>query len=152
MEIFDFFQALIFLIFVRIMVFILPQRKLAQVVIPILKKPVRSAQNFSTNVKKNVKENTVQVFRVTRAVRVVGERLPGKTSCLVQAIAAQMILILRQSPAELCIGIRSKKISDKNQFIAHAWLSWRGQPVLGEVEDLETYRLMESTTSQADTR
>jgi len=64
--------------------------------------------------------------RVVWAVSVLGSRMPG--SCLVQALAAQLMLGRRGLSATLRIGVG---LDAQGAFIAHAWLESKGEIIIG---------------------
>lgn len=74
--------------------------------------------------------------KVIWAVSLAGRHVPRTRSCLIQALAAQVLLARRGHPACLRIGVAR---GEKGQLQAHAWLESRGQVVLGGTEDLSRY-------------
>lgn len=64
--------------------------------------------------------------RIAWAVSVVGSRFPG--SCLVQALAAQLMLGRRGVLATLRIGVA---LDEEGAFRAHAWLESSGKIIIG---------------------
>lgn len=58
----------------------------------------------------------------------LAQRLPWRADCLVQALAAQGMLMRRGVPSEIAIG--TAKHPD-GSFEAHAWLVCRGEIILG---------------------
>jgi hypothetical protein len=65
--------------------------------------------------------------RIAWAVGVAGRILPENT-CLVRALAAQVLLARRGHPSELRVGVAS---GSGRAFEAHAWLEWNGQVLIG---------------------
>jgi hypothetical protein len=75
--------------------------------------------------------------RIAWAIRVAGRYVPGVT-CLVQALAAQVLLEQEGHPACLCIGVAK----DKNgRLQAHAWTESGGKVVVGG-GNLSSYTLL----------
>lgn len=72
--------------------------------------------------------------RVAWAVASAGRYMPGAT-CLVQALAAQLLLEREGQPACLRIGVAR---TEPTQLQAHAWVESQGKIVFGAA-DLERY-------------
>ena len=68
------------------------------------------------------------VDRVSFAIPRVGQRVPWRADCLVQALAAQQWLGRRGIPTTLVIGVRKPGPAD---FEAHAWLMAADRIVTG---------------------
>ena len=62
------------------------------------------------------------------AVRRASRRVPWRTVCFQEGLAAQWMLRRRGAPARLHYGIRS----DADRLSAHVWVTLRGRPVIGE--------------------
>lgn len=80
--------------------------------------------------------------RVGWAVRAAAARLPWHSTCLVQAMAAALLLRRRSVPATLSLGVARDQ---EAQLSAHAWLSC-GDLVLtgehaGEFQELQRFVL-----------
>lgn len=74
--------------------------------------------------------------QLVRAVEVASRRVPGADTCLVRALAAQVLLARAGYPTELHIGaIRGPT----GALAAHAWLESRGQVVIGDDANLPAY-------------
>jgi hypothetical protein len=58
------------------------------------------------------------VERVAYAVPIMGLRVPWRSDCVVQALAARRWLARGDIAARICIGVRK----DEQGFAAHAWL------------------------------
>jgi len=72
--------------------------------------------------------NEAPVEQLARAVRLAADGLPVSTSCLVRALAGEVLLRRRGYPAHLCIGVAHPAGS---AWHAHAWLESDGRVVLG---------------------
>ena len=72
--------------------------------------------------------------RIAWAVRAAGRSVP-KATCLVQALAAQVLLRREGYPACFCIGVVR---SEEEKVQAHAWVESEGKVVVGGSE-LERY-------------
>jgi Transglutaminase-like superfamily len=66
--------------------------------------------------------------RVIWAVAVVGNHFPSIGTCLMQALAAHVLLGRRHCPAQLHIGVTR---DGKGKFLGHAWLESNGNVILG---------------------
>lgn len=62
-----------------------------------------------------------------------------KATCLVQALAAQLLLTRHGHMADLQIGVSQAK-----GFEAHAWLEFEGRVVLGGVTNLSDYVVLKA--------
>src|SRR5690349_23636698 len=82
--------------------------------------------------------------RIAWAVAAAGRRVPGAT-CLVQALAAQVLLARHGLVAELRIGVARAT----EGIEAHAWLELDGEPIFGEPDRLRhtVFPLHQSRTS-----
>jgi len=82
--------------------------------------------------------------RIAWAVAAAGRRVPGAT-CLVQALAAQVLLARHGHVAELRIGVARTT----EGIEAHAWLERDGEPIFGEPDRLRhtVFPLHQSRTS-----
>ncbi len=59
------------------------------------------------------------IARVAFAVPRMGSRVPWRSDCLIQALAARRWLAGQGIASELCIGVRAPR---EPEFAAHAWL------------------------------
>lgn len=64
---------------------------------------------------------------IGRAVTRVSNRLPGRPTCLPQALATQRMLRRRRIPNRLHLGV-----ANRGDPTAHAWVTVEGRPVVGE--------------------
>ena len=71
--------------------------------------------------------------RVAYAVPVMGSRVPWRSDCLIQALAARRWLARASVPSDVCIGVRK----DEQGFLAHAWLKVGERIVTGG--DISSY-------------
>lgn len=77
------------------------------------------------------------VDRLAWAVRIARRRLPG-TSCLASALALQRMLSADGHESELHIGVARTG----GDFAAHAWLTHKGEILVGEEEHEDYTRLV----------
>ncbi len=73
----------------------------------------------------------VDVRPVGLAVQRAARRLPWRTVCFQQGLAAQWMLRRRGAPARLHYGVRN----DADRLSAHVWVTLDGQPVIGAERD-----------------
>ncbi|HUP39585.1 MAG TPA: lasso peptide biosynthesis B2 protein [Vicinamibacterales bacterium] len=76
--------------------------------------------------------------RVAWAVSSVASRLPGRNSCLIEALAAEAMLRRRGYECQLRLGVPPARPTNA-PFAAHAWIEHDGHVVIGEVQDLPDY-------------
>jgi hypothetical protein len=69
--------------------------------------------------------------RIVWAVETAGRAIPGMKNCLVQAVAAEAMLIRAGHPCELRIGAAK---NGPRELIAHAWLESEGRVLIGDFE------------------
>lgn len=76
------------------------------------------------------------IDRIAYVVPRIGRRVPWRSDCLVQAVAAQRWLARYAIPSSIRIGGRTRA----NRFDAHAWLVAAGTIVTGwDNAEFETY-------------
>ncbi len=71
------------------------------------------------------------LVRLRRLIRAMSRRLPWRTVCFHQGIAAQRILCRRGIAADLHYGVLKK---DSGGVEAHVWVTVRGEAVVGGEE------------------
>jgi|SRR5208282_3438378 len=89
----------------------------------------------------------VRADRIVWAVETASRAIPGMKNCLVQAVAAEAMLIQAGYPCELRIGA-AKKAPD--ELIAHAWVESEGRVVIGDFE-LDRYTPLMAPRLQSGT-
>lgn len=95
--------------------------------VTLLHHPVRTAHV------EDKADASAKVARVSFAVPRMGARVPWRSDCLVQALAAHRWLGRMGVDSELCIGVRDPS---RGTFEAHAWLKVGDRVVIGgEVAD-----------------
>ena len=87
-----------------------------------------------------------KVARISWAVTAAARRLPGCTSCLVKALAADAMLRRRGYPSELRFGVR-QRANHPTTLEAHAWIVSDDAVVVGALEDLSDYAVLRATGS-----
>lgn len=78
-------------------------------------------------------QRDVPIARVAWAIRAAGRRTPRST-CLVEALAAQLLLAQRGQQSDLRVGVARNA---SNEFAAHAWLEVGGKVVVGGATDMK---------------
>jgi hypothetical protein len=78
--------------------------------------------------------------RIAWSVQVMARRLPGKMTCLIQALAADAMLRRRGYQPQMRIGVAGRDRTGKIE--AHAWVECEGKVVIGDVDDLATYAIL----------
>lgn len=73
-------------------------------------------------------ESRVAALQVAQAIARAEKRMPWRSTCLVQALAAQWMLSRRRSQAWLRLGVARE---GQNDLRAHAWLESAGILVTG---------------------
>ncbi len=80
-------------------------------------------------------KNRVSLDRITWSVETCGRYIP-KTTCLIKALTAQVLLTRYGYQSKLHIGVA--KNGDKN-LDAHAWVESQGNILIGNLKDLSKF-------------
>lgn len=86
----------------------------------------RAARRRSSSIVQRYPAN--QPSSVIWAVGVVGRHFPSIGTCLMQALAAYVLLGRRDFTAQLHIGVTR---DEKGKFLGHAWLESNGTVIIG---------------------
>lgn len=73
------------------------------------------------------------------AVETAGNVTPGRYRCLHRSIVGHALLVANGHAATFNFGVTT----DDSEFSAHAWIECDGDVVIGDIEDLGTYRTFE---------
>lgn len=73
------------------------------------------------------------------AIAAAAARVPWRSDCLLQAMAAADWLCELSAQWEFCLGVRR---TETGQLEAHAWLKSHDRVVTGNLPDLETFALL----------
>jgi Transglutaminase-like superfamily len=120
-------QSLFFLAAIRAGLYVLPFQTLRRLLARIARKSNSSFPEASTG----------KFRRVIWAVTVASRHLPSVGTCLMQALAAHVMLGRRHCPTQVHIGVTRDK---QGKFLGHAWLESNGVVVIGaEALKLERY-------------
>jgi hypothetical protein len=109
-------RALVCCVLVRIAVWVVPSRTLLRHV----RKRVDAVESSKVG-------STLSIDRIAWSVRAAGRRVPRAT-CLVQALAVQLLLARSGHHSELRIGVIR---DDAGAFAAHAWVVAGGKVIVG---------------------
>jgi len=88
-----------------------------------------------------IKPNQTTLDMIAWAVTRASQYFPGANTCLVQALAAQILLSRRGIPARLRLGVFK---DDGDDLKAHAWVETNGIIVIGG-EEIEQYTPLTSS-------
>ena len=108
-------RAIIYLAAMRIGLWLLPPRVLL-------------GRRTASDVDTQQVDRRVTPKQIAWSVRVVSRYLPGTRSCLVQALATQVMLARRGHTADLRIGVAK---DEAGRFKAHAWVECAGAVIIG---------------------
>lgn len=86
---------------------------------------------------------SAKLDRITYVVPRLSDRLPWRSDCLIQAIAAQNWLSSLGAAGEIQIGVEHP---EGGAFGAHAWLLYDGEVITGG--DIERYQLLLGDTRE----
>lgn len=78
-------------------------------------------------------------YRVIQAVEVLSCHIAGGSSCLVRALAVQVLLGQQGCQTQLRIAVA---LEADGQFVAHAWVERHGRILTGNRADLDLYRVL----------
>jgi hypothetical protein len=94
-------------------------------------------------VKKYSRQNVVNPQSVDIVIRVVktASRYIPKATCLTQALAARCLLARQGHPTNMRIDVLK---GDKGDLMAHAWLEYGGNILIGELVDHAEYTALPS--------
>ena len=88
--------------------------------------------------KRALTADDVSPSAIAWAVGAVGRRYRARPTCLVEALAADIMLRRRQYPSVLHLGVR--KMDNRSRPLdGHAWVECEGSIVVGDLDNLEEY-------------
>ena len=76
-----------------------------------------------------------EIARVRKALTAVAAQLPGRTTCLPQALSAQLLLARRGVGTDLMVGF----LKDDDHLEGRTWLEYLDQMVIGDNGRLARY-------------
>lgn len=117
----DLLRAVGWLLVMRLGLWLLPFRRLREIVSTYLARPRRPRPGSA---------NAAEAARIAWAVQAVGPYVPA-TTCLTQALAAQVLLARAGHPVRVHIGVIREA---GGQFAAHAWVESAGRVLIGGTE------------------
>lgn len=102
---------------------------------------VRLAARASRPTSSAADASRAQRDRIVWAVNSTSKHLPGRKTCLLEALAGQVLLTRRGFPTRVKIGVRK---GDDGDLLAHAWLENNGDVVIGGPRsEVERYTVLE---------
>ncbi len=122
-------EAILCLAFIRLVVSWVPFRHIA----PHLGRPMEESPEEASTWSRHCAR------RVAWGIYRVKSRFPWKNTCLVQAIAAMIMLRRRHQPSTLYLGVSTQDA----EFEAHAWLR-SGEVVVTGGEEKNKYKVLSS--------
>jgi hypothetical protein len=94
----------------------------------------------------------LEIRRIVWAVTAAARRLPLRSTCLVEALAAEAMLARRGCACDLRFGVRTTdevyqgsspaSRAAAGRLTAHAWIEHRGVVILGQLESLNDYSVL----------
>jgi len=84
--------------------------------------------------------------RVAAAVSAAVRHLPGRSTCLVEALVVEAMLRRRGARPELRFGVRRPQGAER-PFEAHAWVETNGRIVIGDLDGLDHYAVLTDARS-----
>jgi hypothetical protein len=90
-------------------------------------------------------ESESSVARLAWAVAAVARRVPFRSTCLVESLAADAMLRRRGYASEIRFGVRAPSGGD---LAAHAWVEHEGAVVFGAVHELAEYSVLSSREAE----
>lgn len=103
------------------------------------RKPIKAVlQRFETTTSRSV-ASAAETELVGRAINSAGSRVPWRSDCLLQAMAASMWLDRIERSYKLNIGVRKNAAGELE---AHAWLTSGNHVVTGNLPDLKGFSPM----------
>jgi hypothetical protein len=122
------FQALVVVGLIRIGLWILPFRKVTQILSVLTRRDV--PDSLGKTIAPQDSDNKV-AWRVKTVSRLVPE-----ATCLTQALATQMLLRRCGQGSDLRIGVAK---GEGGKLEAHAWVELNGKVIIGKLPDLYRY-------------
>lgn len=101
--------------------------------------PFRFVRRLASSVGSWRSSALVPARQVAWAVRAVAPHLPGTSTCLMQALAAQALLTRYGHPARLLLGVAR---DPSRLLLAHAWVEGEDGVLIGG-DNLERYARLE---------
>ncbi len=124
---------LLFIVSVAVRVFSFPTLR------RLLSDPVQDRQPPG----QNVSRTTAQ--RVGWAVSAAARRVPWRSTCLIETLAAAVMLQRRRCPYDVRFGVRLS--SPSADLHAHAWLEHEGYVVVGDHGNLSDYAMLSARSA-----
>ena len=120
-----FVQAYIVMCLVRLGLFLLPFNRLQNLILK--SKKINGLAIASSE---------VTVGAIARAVNRSGKYSPGKPMCLARALTTAVLMGIYDFPYQINIGVAK---GESGKIEAHAWVTWEGKVMVGNLPDLSRY-------------
>lgn len=101
--------------------------------------PVRKRLRWVVSRLARVVPGTPSPHRIVWAVERADARLPGGRTCLMRSLTAEALLRLYSYDPVHRIGVNP---NGPDGFIAHSWLEWRDDILIGDLDDLSTFDVL----------
>lgn len=88
------------------------------------------------------KTNYISVNFIVWAVSVSSRYAPGGAKCLAKALTTQLLMNRYGYEHSFRIGVAR---DDTQKLEAHAWVEYRGQVVIGDLQDLNRFKLLSAS-------
>lgn len=120
-----FFQAYIVMCLVRLGLLLLPFNRLQDLILESKKLTWLA-----------IAKSEVTVSAIARAVNRSGKYSPGKPMCLARALTTAVLMSIYCFPYQINIGVAK---GESGNIEAHAWVTWEGKVMVGNLPDLSRY-------------
>ena len=107
---------------------------------PLLEWCARKRGVFRTSAPGECVPASVEPSAVAWAVTAAASRFPFRHSCLVKALATDVMLKRRGLPSSIFVGVRRRQIAAP--LDAHAWVESGGAVVIGALDDLRDFTVL----------
>ena len=120
-----FFQAYIIMCLVRSGLLLLPFNRLQDLILKSKKLTWLA-----------IAKSEVTVNAIARSVNRSGKYSPGKPMCLARALTTAVLMNIYGLPYQINIGVAK---GESGKIEAHAWVTWEGKVMVGNLPDLARY-------------
>lgn len=83
-----------------------------------------------------IAKSEVTVGAIALAVHRSGKYSPGQPMCLAKALTTAVLMSVYSLPYQINIGVAK---GESGKIEAHAWVTWEGKVMVGNLPDLERY-------------
>ena len=100
----------------------------------------RVLRTYATALHRDRRAGDVDSSRIAWAITAAARHLPLRTTCLIESLAAEAMLLRRGVPCVLRLGVRSP--NSARALDAHAWVECEGDVIAGAVDGLADYAIL----------